>query len=45
MGGYVWRNKETDPHSRKRFLCTDQHVYGSDAVAFVGEEPKGQPCS
>ena len=36
--GNVWRNKETDPHSRKRFLCADQHVPGSDAVAFVREE-------
>ena len=44
-GGYVWRNKETDPHSRKRFLCTDQQVPGFDAVAFAGEEKKWQPCS
>ena len=36
--GNVWRNKETDPHSRKRFLCADQQVPGSDAVAFVREE-------
>ena len=34
----MWRNKETDPHSRKRILCADQHVPGSDAVAFVHVE-------
>ena len=45
MGGYVWRNKETDPHLRKRFLCTDQQVSGFDAVAFAGEEQKWQPYS
>ena len=29
MGGYVWRNKETDPYSHKRFLFADQQVPGS----------------
>ena len=37
MGGYVWRNKETDPHSHRRFLFADQQVPGFDAVAFARE--------